>query len=434
MGAAAADSDGREGRDRVMYVGRGDAVTLTLGNDVAPGTLTGDDGVEGENDALRAIEDATTGSGDDLVTGSAASNSLATGGGNDTVTAAGGNDSVMSGGGNDTVDAGDGDDGIVAGDGDDSVTGGEGADSLEGGDGADSLNAGGGIDGLNGGAGADALIGGDGDDALDGGGGADQLVAGPGDDVLTDGDGAHADGPDLLDGGDGHDLVSYALRLAGVTVDLAVGGAVFGEAGERDTVVSAESATGGRGGDTLLGSGAGNELIGGGGDDTLDGRDGGDALSGDAGDDSLTGGSGADSLGGGAGADLFATSDGTADRASCGIGPDTVNGDPNDVVDPDCETVNGTKLVVRAAKCKKVKLNRKLRRNRNKIRATCTLDPAPARGTTATLSRGSKRVAKGKVALGGKLTLTGKGKKWPGGKKTLILRINRQNVPYTNNL
>jgi Ca2+-binding RTX toxin-like protein len=109
--------------------------------------------------------------------------------------------------------------------------------------------------------------------------------------------------------------------LAGA--DSLVVGEVFGTRlvstlGGFTEVTGLESLTfnGGRGDDTLDGSGANgpllgrggagdDELIGGSGDDALSGGAGADVLSGGAGDDTLVGGAGPDELRGGAGADVF---------------------------------------------------------------------------------------------------------------------------------
>ena len=114
------------------------------------------------------IESFQAGTGDDRVTGNAASNLLAGNAGRDTL--AGGN-------GDDTLDGGDGDD---------SLQGGAGNDRLIGLVGADGLEGGGGRDVLIGGGGADVLTGGLGNDRLVGNGGADVFVFAAGRDVVAD--------------------------------------------------------------------------------------------------------------------------------------------------------------------------------------------------------------------------------------------------------
>lgn len=130
--------DGGEGVDTLDYSARTAALKITMG-------AGADDGEQGENDdAQGSIERLLCGSGDDQVTGSAAS---------------------------------------------EEIHGGPGKDVIHGGEGSDALN---------GEAGDDSLFGDDGDDNLFGDDGADHLDGGPGSDVLDGGD-----GKDIYDGGDG---------------------------------------------------------------------------------------------------------------------------------------------------------------------------------------------------------------------------------------
>lgn len=107
------------------------------------------------------IENATGGSGNDVLIGNAANNVVT---GND------GNDTLLGRAGNDTLN------------------GGNGLDSLDGGDNNDILNGGNDVDQLSGGAGNDVLNGGNDDDVLNGGAGNDTLNGGNGKDtyVFTD--------------------------------------------------------------------------------------------------------------------------------------------------------------------------------------------------------------------------------------------------------
>jgi Ca2+-binding RTX toxin-like protein len=107
-----------------------------------------------------------------------------------------------------------------------------------------------------------------------------------------------------------------------------------------------------------MSGGAGNDkLRTGDGADTLDGGAGADYLDGGYGDDHITGGAGADIIhgdiaggdcGGGIygycklpyGNDMIDARDGEIDSIDCGAGTDSVKADPNDVVAPDCETVD----------------------------------------------------------------------------------------------
>jgi hypothetical protein len=186
------------------------------------------------------------------------------------------------------------------------------------------------VDEIDGGPGDDRISGGGGGDYLEGGPGRDRVSGGAGDDVLSDHDGQTRAGGrvadlhtyDLLDGGPGRDQVSYANRVDGVRVDLALRRGADG-----DRLTSIEDAEGGRGADVLRGDRRPNRLRGGPGADLLDGR---------AGNDRLTGGDGADRMLGGAGRDILEA--GGGDRAGCGAGFDTVAyPGPTDLVEIDCE-------------------------------------------------------------------------------------------------
>lgn len=162
---------------------------------------------------------------------------------------------------------------------------------------------------------------------IDGGPGNDGIGAGPlsgdvimggdGDDIMEGGLGA-----DSLQGGPGSDSVYYAARVGSVVADLD-GVADDGEAGENDLVGSDIE---------NLWSGAGN--------DTLTGSDGPNWLYGGAGNDVLDGGFGADTVQADVGADTVYARDGFADNIQCGSEVDTVEADPLDVVNADCENVS----------------------------------------------------------------------------------------------
>ncbi|NJM33384.1 MAG: calcium-binding protein, partial [Rhodomicrobium sp.] len=160
------------------------------------------------------------------------------------------------------------------------------------------------FEGVIGGAGDDVLtgtelrIGRDEDDALtllasgenmlDGGDGNDRLYGLSGNDLLIGGRGR-----DLLDGGDGNDIASYASSQSGVTVDLASGRGLGGEA-QGDRLISIEGLTGSAYDDRLKGDAQDNQLAGGGGNDRLLGRQGNDLLIGGEGENILNGGLGND--------------------------------------------------------------------------------------------------------------------------------------------
>jgi hypothetical protein len=194
---------------------------------------------------------------------------------------------------------------------------------------------------LSSGAGDDLVLGTDGNDVLDGGPGKDRVDGGAGPDRIVDRpDGA----PDRLRGGRGVDTMDGA-GASPLTVDLAADTLTAG--GETDTLDSFESARGGAGDDTLLGSDAADGLFGEHGSDSIDGRAGGDYLGGDLevqdetdggkpGQDVLTGGEGDDVLDGRDSGDLHLLT--PTDRLVCGDGNDRILGLQDDLADPSCES------------------------------------------------------------------------------------------------
>ncbi|WP_395678608.1 calcium-binding protein [Inquilinus sp.] len=136
--------------------------------------------------------------------------------------------------------------------GDDSQTGSQKTDTLSGLAGNDSLS------GL---AGDDTLEGGNGNDVLRGGAGADHLV-----------------------GGSGIDTAMYSEGSVAVTVDIATGKGIGGNA-QGDVLSGIESVYGGSGSDVLSGGTTANTLVGNAGNDVINGRGGQDALGGGAGAD-----------------------------------------------------------------------------------------------------------------------------------------------------
>jgi Ca2+-binding RTX toxin-like protein len=351
------------------------------------------------NDALDGGPGPDTidgGPGDDQLNGGAGADSLSGGAGNDALVGGADDDTESGGDGNDMLDGGatagctgSGGSDTLSGDaGDDQLCGGAGpaggpdSDSLNGGDGEDTAyylraasvnvsldnvandgepgegdNVHSDVEDLTSGGGADTLVGSDGRNVLDGGPGADSLSGLGGDDVLQDsgGDNAadHLDGgdgddslsagggPDTYVGGDGEDVVTdYAGRASAVNVTLD-GVADDGGAGEGDNVEpDVEDVTGGSAADTLVGNASDNELVGGAGDDTISGGAGNDGLIGGAGRDTIDGGAGHDDLEGGSGADTLKTRDGLTDRAACGGGTDSVQGEARDDITGDCENVD----------------------------------------------------------------------------------------------
>ncbi|MBW8726403.1 MAG: calcium-binding protein [Inquilinus limosus] len=128
-------------------------------------------------------------------------------------------------------------------------------------------------DTLHGDAGANRLAGEAGDDVLNGHGGSDVLVGGAGADQLV--------------GEAGIDTVDYSASTAGVTVNLAAGTGLGGDA-QGDTLATIENVTGSGLADALYGDGTANALAGGAGDDGLRGGAGADALDGGDGIDTAS--------------------------------------------------------------------------------------------------------------------------------------------------
>jgi len=169
-----------------------------------------------------------------------------------------------------------------------------------------------------GGSGNDELFGNDVRNRLDGGDGDDDLEGDDGNDTLIGGL-----GNDDYSGGDGADKVSFKNSPAGIDADLLAGFAtgegddslggdieiVIGS-GFRDTIVGGGGVVatnfrfiGGKGSDTLTGSGSNDTLKGGAGNDVLRGVGGDDTLLGAAGNDRLFGSAGVDVGRGGDGKD-----------------------------------------------------------------------------------------------------------------------------------
>jgi Ca2+-binding RTX toxin-like protein len=88
--------NGGDGSDTVLYVGADQGVTV----DLRAGTGTGPDV---DDDTLVSIENAESGTGDDVLRGTDGANRLAAGAGNDTVTARAGNDLLLGDDGDDTL-------------------------------------------------------------------------------------------------------------------------------------------------------------------------------------------------------------------------------------------------------------------------------------------------------------------------------------------
>jgi Ca2+-binding RTX toxin-like protein len=245
---------GGAGRDTLSYATSAAAVTIDLERLVATGG-------DAEGDLFDAFEDVMGSAFDDALAGDRAVNLLSGGAGNDALAGAGGDDVLVGGEGADRLNGGAGYDTAdygasaaavtvdlsdpAAGSGDaagDVLTG---IERIVGSDFADII--GGGLDG-------DTLEGGAGDDRIDGRDGDDRLIGGVGSDELT--------------GGHGVDVADYTTSAAAVTVDLATGIGLGGDA-EGDRLGGIEQLVGSAFGDMLSGDDADNRFTGGGGADLL---------------------------------------------------------------------------------------------------------------------------------------------------------------------
>ncbi len=248
--------DGGTGTDTVDFSDMADPVVLTLaGASFAQASVGGI-----ADDMVRNVEAAIGGSGNDMLAGSAAVETLNGGGGNDRLRGGGGNDILEGGTGIDTADYTDKTLAVVA-----TLNGATAATVSVGGVAEDTLTN---IEGIAGGSAADTLTGDGLANQLDGQGGNDVLNGAGGDDLLTGGI-----GNDTLDGGTGTDTASFAEKTASVVVTLngaTAATATVGGAAE-DTLRNIENIIGGSGNDTLTGDTLANRFSGGAGTDVLDG-------------------------------------------------------------------------------------------------------------------------------------------------------------------
>jgi Ca2+-binding RTX toxin-like protein len=248
------------------------------------------------------IENATGGSGVDLLIGNAAANSLNGRGGADTMIGRGGNDTYRVDAAGDSIQetAANGDDRVNA---TVSYTLGAGvhvetlgtanaagaeALTLSGNELNNSVYGNAGANGLNGGGGNDYIVGLGGNDRLYGGAGADNLRGGAGDDSYRMDD---ASDTIFEAAGEGNDSVS-----ASVSYTLNAGASV-------ETIGTTNGA--GTEAISLTGNELNNSIYANAGDNALNGGAGGDSLHGLGGNDTLSGGAGSDNLRGGAGLDFF---------------------------------------------------------------------------------------------------------------------------------
>ncbi len=241
------------------------------------------------------IENASGGSGNDLLNGNYVANLLKGYDGDDKIYGFAGNDYLYGYDGNDYIKGGNDNDTLYGGLGDDALGGDDGNDRVYGEDGNDWLYGQSGNDYIRGGNGNDTLYGGVGDDALGGDGGNDRVYGEDGNDKLYG-----QSGDDYIRGGNGNDYIVGGLG------DDALGGdngndRVYGEDGNDRLYGQSgnDYMRGGNGNDTLYG-GVGDDALGGdNGNDRIYGENGNDRLYGQGGNDYLDGGSGNDYMRGG---------------------------------------------------------------------------------------------------------------------------------------
>ena len=195
-----------------------------------------------------------------------------------------GDDIIIGGNAGDSLSAGIGNVWIDGGAGNDLIYGGAGRDVLLGGDGADSITAGSGDTYLSGGDGNDTLVGGSGTNIIVGGAGVNTETGGIGNDTFIYGI-AEAD---TINGGAGSNTLSFARRTSGVS---------FGLIGAQQTldggsIVNIQNLTGSEYNDSLTTAASGGVLKGLGGNDNLQGGAGNDIIEGGAGADIVAGNGG----------------------------------------------------------------------------------------------------------------------------------------------
>ncbi|WP_372070106.1 hemolysin (plasmid) [Tistrella mobilis] len=242
--------NGGDGNDTASYFGRTQGITASLS---APGDTTG---------YLISIENLYGTDYNDVLVGNSENNILTGLEGNDTLVGRGGADTLDGRGGSDTASYQSASSSVTA-----DLRAGNGTQGDAAGDtliSIENLTGSAYGDKLYGDSAANVLRGGNGDDALRGRGGAD-----------------------TLDGGNGFDFASYSDATASVTVDLASGKGLAGEA-LGDTLVSIEGLAGSGYDDLLQGDGNDNYFYGNGGNDILRGRGGADTFDGGSGLDFAT--------------------------------------------------------------------------------------------------------------------------------------------------
>lgn len=302
-------ADMRAGADTLAYQTTTASVTVNLATGAASGFIS-----------IANFENATGGSGADLLIGNDGANTLSGGVGDDHLLGGLGSDVLIGGTGTDTVScAGETDamlidlvNGAISRNAIfedtlnsiEDVTGGSGNDVIIGSAGVNRLDGGAGDDDLSGGAGNDTLYGGDNDDRITGGKGNDTVDGGNGNDRIFH---AIGDGVDTVDGGDGGDQLEIAgttgadqldVIFNGIAINQSEGGAVanveavfanldagldrlsyagsdvdvvvdlaLGQASGFASISGIENVTGGSGNDVFKGDSQANNFAGGAGND-----------------------------------------------------------------------------------------------------------------------------------------------------------------------
>jgi len=287
-----------------------------------------------EDNPASLIENAIGGSGNDLIMGNEANNTIIGGEGDNRLWGELGNDIIYSGSGADRLGGGSGDDELHGGGGADIAWGNDGTDQLYGDDGDDQLWGGADDDLVWGGEGADRLGGQAGDDQIWGEAGSDTVWGDQGNDHLYGGIGDDFlwgwTGNDTISGGDGNDQIGGGegddelygdadndMLWAGTGADQAWGGTGDDRIG------------GGDGNDILWGEEGNDTIWGHGDDDQIHGGDGDDGLWAGSGDDQIWGGTGIDHIGGADGNDVI-WAGGNSDTVWGGTGADEIHGEDGD--------------------------------------------------------------------------------------------------------
>jgi Ca2+-binding RTX toxin-like protein len=216
--------NGGLGVDTVNYGSRTATVTVTI-------DTTANDGESLEADkVVTDVENVTTGTGNDSITGSATDNVLSGGDGDDTLNGGDGNDTLVGGDDNDTMNGGNGNDSFsegAASNGNDVMNGGPGVDTADySGRGApltvvmDNTAASGEVgetDTVN--TDVENCVGGSDDDDITGNAADNQLEGGAGVDTIDGGA-----GEDVVDGGLGLDIIDCGAGDADILLDATVSG------------------------------------------------------------------------------------------------------------------------------------------------------------------------------------------------------------------